>query len=49
MSNKQDFKKRPRVRQGGPMGNMGAGEKAKNFRGTMKNSHIIWRRFAGNC
>ena len=36
MSNKQDFKKRPRVRQGGPMGNMGAGEKAKNFRGTMK-------------
>ena len=36
MSNRQDFKKRPRVRQGGPMGNMGAGEKAKNFRGTMK-------------
>ena len=36
MSDKQDFKKRPRVRQGGPMGNMGAGEKAKNFRGTMK-------------
>ena len=36
MSNKQDFKKRPRVRQGGPMGGMGAGEKAKNFRGTMK-------------
>ena len=36
MSNKQDFKKRPRVRQGGSMGNMGAGEKAKNFRGTMK-------------
>lgn len=36
MSNKQDLKKRPRVRQGGPMGNMGAGEKAKNFRGTMK-------------
>ena len=36
MSNKQDFKKRPRVRQGGPMGNMGAGEKAKNFRDTMK-------------
>lgn len=36
MSNKQDFKKRPRVRQSGPMGNMGAGEKAKNFRGTMK-------------
>ena len=36
MSNKQDFKKRPRVRQGGPMGNMGAGEKAKNFRGTME-------------
>ena len=36
MSNRQDFKKRPRVRQGGPMGGMGAGEKAKNFRGTMK-------------
>ena len=36
MSNRQDFKKRPRVRQGGPMGNMGAGEKAKNFRDTMK-------------
>lgn len=36
MSNKQDFKKRPRVRQSGPMGGMGAGEKAKNFRGTMK-------------
>lgn len=36
MSNRQDFKKQPRVRQGGPMGNMGAGEKAKNFRGTMK-------------
>lgn len=36
MSDKQDFKKRPRVRQGGPMGGMGAGEKAKNFRGTMK-------------
>lgn len=36
MSNRQDFKKRPRVRQGGPIGNMGAGEKAKNFRGTMK-------------
>lgn len=36
MSDKQDFKKRPRVRQGGPMGGIGAGEKAKNFRGTMK-------------
>ena len=36
MSNKQDFKKRPRVRQSGPMGGMGAGEKAKNFRDTMK-------------
>ena len=36
MSNRQDFKKRPRVRQGGPMGNMGADEKAKNFRDTMK-------------
>ena len=36
MSDKQDFKKRPRVRQSGPMGGMGAGEKAKNFRGTMK-------------
>ena len=34
---RQTTKKRQQMRMGGPMGGMGAGEKAKDFKGTVKN------------
>ena len=34
---RQTTKKRQQMRMGGPMGRMGAGEKAKDFKGTVKN------------
>ena len=46
---RQTTKKRQQLRMGGPMGGMGTGEKAKDFKGTVKKRLNICRIFDGKC